>query len=1269
MATTFTRARRVAVDEEITSTQAAAYAAAWNDRLRAGFDFWERIHYGWLNLFRQMRRPDESGMRFPAQAEFFHLGQALDPEYAQGWKWPTQPPGEPEGANLANPLCQLVFGVSPTLDREDVRLSGWLPVWLGAGPPETLRQTWELRKLQCGASDPVTGYESWPAGMAAQAHWQIVNHAWTPHGKTYGGWFPTPLLMSEVTDPPVPDECGSSDPSSPDNGQFVPNYQIMFTAARADVATEGLHGTVDESGDTPVLTYAGSCPCGTEYHASGHVVGIVYTRLNFYVVTDADAGGTCASYNVDKLPVSDWVEGPYEGPGDLQHDDGRHLDRVMHAFVMDFRGTPGQRTPDDFDIEAIGFDLQKFLETQNLLAPNVGHLEGDGLVPDYPHAHGSPHEHSLLIQARELLRFAGGGTSHVYHEGFTCCGFFAEADGLAGDAVLEVMSGEDVIGSLILRPDPGGHAEAYVMRQRATRPDPLSVRAGSEIRFTSALGRIDFEATEQVEVGHQFWDAYPILRLGSTAGGTAEQGAVDTRGIDYQESRELSEQYFALGCILSRNGVAGVRDVENSINDNPLYDAARRQCREHVRQVRRHELVGYEVQEGKAALYFRRFGYGMHNERVDLFEGIAPPIDPISDGNLEVGETYIVKGASPGDGVWHGGKFYADGELFTASGKSMQMAGGGLAYQYDGIRHVAREKGWTREWILGFKFHCYHPSESSIWKPEAYGDYFPMIERCMFYTGWPGTWANTLKRHMTYNYKVDVEEDHQWRPQLSANMALQADFVAPEAPSGYRYAGGANTVLGGTSADHYPSCRIYEPPVEVESCIVHDWSENQVVKVTLRTRPRTHPNAPESVDLDPNEWPAGDVDKLRMEAVSDNETYRTEDNALREYCLWVASAGQKNCVFRPGDCGTYSGITGTPDNPYGACLPIFFFTRLLPSPREDEDNISDWEDARCLVDQIIQGEVYTAFGCEACVDGETSRDVLCRKAHALPVLYDYKLRNLCHEAFGGVEFAPVPVDVGMDPAAGYGPVPNTIMYAEVFNQLVDTVNLLCRFRIDVPLVFKSRGVVYQDTTNVALIYTSGSDPCAEVSSQGGYVDAATAARASTPSSTESWVEAPTVSAYNSGYIATSCPWHLFRETRDAEYMVQVASGFEDVIPEHVQELIDGLRTSYLVNFEATSDWYTRQSTAPGGGDTCLGIRPWGDLHWEPESAEVVTWCDFLTSGTLEPPAPPRSDFAVYRRSDGMECHTDAGSEIVATLLNEQSAFVEVPLEDYDDPAS
>jgi hypothetical protein len=119
----------------------------------------------------------------------------------------------------------------------------------------------------------------------------------------------------------------------------------------------------------------------------------------------------------------------------------------------------------------------------------------------------------------------------------------------------------------------------------------------------------------------------------------------------------------------------------------------------------------------------------------------------------------------------------------------------------------------------------------------------------------------------------------------------QAALYAPEAPTGYRYAEGANDdryMLDGTR--FRKSCRVYEPTLEVESAVVHDWDAD-IIKITFSGRFQTHEDAPISWSAAAPTWDLGGTKPSAVTDLEDELTglngYRTIDNALRQWTLAV----------------------------------------------------------------------------------------------------------------------------------------------------------------------------------------------------------------------------------------------------------------------------------------------------------------------------------------------------------------------------------------------
>jgi hypothetical protein len=1236
MALTFTRALPVAPRQRITSAQLTTLARAFNDRLRAfSFCSWRLIWY-WLNLFRQVRNP--SGLAFPAQHEFFSIYQFLDPEFHQGATWPVAGPGEPEGANLANPMMQFVFGIADPqggqgVDAEDTRINDVFK----DGDTATLLDLWNRGKAQRGAYEPITGAQNTPAFDVAQSHFRITQPWWSPHGKALGGWLPTPvqLLVS----------CGATEAT----GLGVPSYELKWTSLRADVDTTGIHGTITTNPDgTITVTYAGTCLCGTDSVDVGHVIGYAAWPFAWYIAVVTDPG-TC-EYVIDVFPVNDWIEGPYEGEGRLAHTDGKQLQRALWGFHTDFRGTPLQRTPDTFKIKKIAFDNQEFWTRQYALSPNRAVLSGESVQAIYPQA---VWDASGGFVPQGTFGSFGTGSEYPYLTGFVMGGVFASATGLLGRTQVAFYSGSQLLATLDLVPDANGDASAMAWPKTVSTPNPLKIAVAEDARF-QAGGTLYAEATEQLEYKPQFWDAALCSRVSASAGGDQFGGGVDGRGLDDSDAVEITENLFRYGCLVNSSGV---REQGEWVNDNPVFDAMRRLSRDQCRILGRDLLVSYEVSGGKSILRFKRFpqypGIDGIELRADAFKDIAPPIDPVTSGNLIEGETYIVRGSGS---VSYLGNNYSQDATFTATREKEFGSHGSVdLYVHDGIRHTALKKGFTNEWTMFLEPRVYNPRGSSIWKPEAYSDYFPFCDRCHFYSG---TASTQLRRFATYNHSTDLDSD--FNPILTP-INLQSQMLSPEVPDQFRYAAGANQTGG--SAEFYSSCQVYNPPYEIESCVVDDWAEDQVIKITLATRFRSHPNAPASVGTDPLAWSAGEIESLRNGGGSP-EDYRTDDNAIREYML-SQTDGNNDCVFRTGDSGTSSAVTGLLDAPFGSCYPVFFFARLIPEPYEDDNNTVQPHDARTLIDQMLHMEIALRSMCEGFVDGRTSQDIICETG--LGNLYDYTFENLCFEAFSGKWISPLSLAVRPDDPGGFGPLPNSKMYAELFNRFVSCVNLLDKCRLDLPINFLFRTIETTGSKNVTLVELDGTI-CTTGGPSKAYGDGLVAPTTGVSSVTSGWSTWSVITAVKDG-ILFGCPYQIEGHQIDVEYRVEIDPAFINAVPAAIQELINNDNTGFLA-VSQTEIVIGKRHIDDATGDACPspGSPFWCDVDhcygWSFSSVETEE-CIPISSGTLVSPPLPAADYGIGRTGAmtvGTFCNTGGASTGAGlTLIAEQNAYVQVPL--------
>lgn len=1241
MGLTFTRAPIVTPGTRPTSTHICALADAANDRLRAGpGDSAWRLYHFHLNQWRQVRNP--SGFAFPAQAEFLDSYLHIDP--ASQKTWPTAGPGEAEGANLASPWMQFVHGNS-VLGPEADRINDIFPFHYTGDYINDADYFWRLGIQQRGGYDPTNGAQNWPAGEAAQNFFQIAFPPYSPHGKTYGGYFPRPTEL--LTD------CGAT----PDLGQGVPSYQVKFTALRSGVAIPVHHGTAAGS-DPEVITYAGTCPCGTTSHAAGHVLGIARMPFAFYVYV---ATGSGCTYNVDTYPIADWVEGPYTGTGDLQHDDAGHIERGIFAFGLDFRGTPAQRGGHGllgdlgaagtgshlFQIEQTAFPWERFLTRQYALAPARAYTVGSTIEIRYPHVEWSG---SLTTAEPIYGKFITQSETHYLHDDFSVAGVFVRATGLVGRATVEFCDGTTIIAALTVEGDAFGRAAGLYWFPDAVRPNPLKIRLQTRPTLT-ATGKIEAEAAELLTYQPQTWDGYLAARVAASHGvyGSISAG-VDGRGIDTAQALDIGENLFRYGCVPNLNGVAAARSPAEWVNDNPVFDSARRLTRDHIRKIRRQNLVGYEVTgSGECNLYFKRFGFG--SPSIDLFHNIAPPVDPIPSGDLVEGETYLVRSASGSGSITYLGEPKPHGATFTATADAtFETIGDALLYVRDGIRHTALKKGWTNEWLIWLETKVYNHSPTSIWKEEAYPDYYAHCNRCLFYGGYIN--SARFRRHINYNTEVQLDGDN--RPTLLPSRVM-AQSIAPEAPTGYRYASDSNRYYG--SSDFWKSCQVMVAPYEITSCTVDEWGAEPTLKLTLSRRLDAYPSAPSTVARDISTWSAGEKTDLAA------ETYRTDDNAIREYLLHQTD-NTKHCSAKTGDCGTGSSVFGLPDNPHGSCYPDFQLAHLVSKPYEDDNDRPDpSHDSRRLVDTMLHLETILRATCEGFVDGITSIEQICSDPLYSGGLYDYTFRNLCADAGVGAGWIPaVSLAARPDAPSGHGPLPATKPYAEIFNNIARCFNLLDKVRLELPTKFQYNQTTY---TGERAVDADGHS----CGSAGAWVDGASLPGASTLYSAGTWLDGSGCAALHYGGLG-GCPHKLQTIRQSTQYRIRLDPITDDVLPAAVKDLVDNDHAGVFVRVTETiyTDRRTLAADAPSS-QPCGSpppVYPFNDpvsgqyMVWVDSSPDSTVTCYLTAGGTLNPAAPPPAD--VFLGWDGIStCANSAQRGLSLSVASGDCTFIQIPL--------
>jgi hypothetical protein len=302
------------------------------------------------------------------------------------------------------------------------------------------------------------------------------------------------------------------------------------------------------------------------------------------------------------------------------------------------------------------------------------------------------------------------------------------------------------------------------------------------------------------------------------------------------------------------------------------------------------------------------------------------------------------------------------------------------------------------------------------------------------------------------------------------------------------------------------------------------------------------------------------------------------------------------------------------------------------------------------------------------VDARTSQDIICRTGAG--DLFEYKFENLCFDAFSGREIGCFPLAKRLD-ASGFGPLPNSIMYAEVFSRLVKAVNLLDKCRLDVPVKFYFESLTYHGQRDVDLVELIPG--CGTGGTQKAYADALSAPPANTLLGTSGPFEWFSIGASKNASLS-GCPWFIGSSRDDVQYYVAIDPAFIDAVPPEVRDLVDTRNTGFVARLDLSQTSDKREATAFGTSDGCCLASElpcpgfWFDgsnyYRWVQDQNIVSSQCVFVKSGTLEAPPLLTCDYKIGRSASmpvGGFCGNGPTSDATLTLIVDQGAFIQVPI--------
>lgn len=610
--------------DTISSASHNTLALAFNQRILAGAgDAAWRIVWNAHSLMRQVRNPGGATLlpgtqQWPASDEWWKMYALVDNANRCGetndtWYWPVSPPGEEEGANVANPMMAFVFGRDYGTGTRDIepevnRLTNgpsdgdgsFTPIdvaTLSGNESNDAAATWAQAKDQRGYIERTPPYRAHaPAYEAAHSA-----YSWRYPAKA-------PYLKNYTCFAPVPRDEGSC----PRINGVVPSYwHAVFTPLVPGY---------------PPLSFP-TCP-----GVSGHVQYIA--RLtDRYILYFQDAPTIMLPYTV-------YLEGPYDGGGALAKSHSEILTMALNKFVVEMRGSYANRIDAGcYKIHEQAFDFQRLFSTQYALAPagcgqinpETGQLERLP-YPTYSLAFtGGGNEQE--VPAGTILPLTQGhpgdsATRHYFGAPFVFSAVMIETSRVTSGFELEFLDEGDNpihIGQPVLPCEPASRnilsidvpsspestRTKVIFLGAPANPGNLQVRVKTPTRLVAG-GSITVEILEQIAYLPDVQDAYAILRCGTT--NSSEDEPDNYGGVyDKERLRNLSDAYFNYGCVVNLDGKLNLGYHETGVNFNSIYESARELINENLRMVPRTQVGQYKVTGGNSELYFNRYALGNQN--------------------------------------------------------------------------------------------------------------------------------------------------------------------------------------------------------------------------------------------------------------------------------------------------------------------------------------------------------------------------------------------------------------------------------------------------------------------------------------------------------------------------------------------------------------------------------------------------------------------------------------------------------------------------------
>ncbi len=381
--------------ENLKASHLFSFAEAFNSRILsgAGDSHWRIPYYIFSAYFRKPRLDDN--MLYTPESEFFDFYQFVNP--SNGETWPTNPPQEPEGANLqSNYLNRFIFGMN--YQAKDNKDGAWLyereDVRIFKGQEKIINDATSFRGTVFPFFSAVgtdTGndreYTSFAISSEIYSNGYVSGKPENPQGNSFGGYYGTnPLIIKK-------DGCGKDSQT----GREYPISQSTILELDGDKANKNTSINFDVCNEGK-----GDLEAPSSY-------GVVINNKNSFSTFEINNN---IAFNPKSYPKNRFHLSQYPSTVFFGREGKNHIHRLLYNYIT----------------YAKGFDFDWFFNTQYAYAPEIGSFANMTFIydqnPDKYYGRLNLLDTKIQIEAARLTLektdlTSGGDFSLLITAGFT----------------------------------------------------------------------------------------------------------------------------------------------------------------------------------------------------------------------------------------------------------------------------------------------------------------------------------------------------------------------------------------------------------------------------------------------------------------------------------------------------------------------------------------------------------------------------------------------------------------------------------------------------------------------------------------------------------------------------------------------------------------------------------------------------------------------------------------------------------------------------------